>query len=44
VSIDSKRPKVIYFGCQSFTKKLITNSKIPSQTFDIHKLELAVAE
>jgi hypothetical protein len=43
VSIDSKRPKVIYFGCQSSTKKLITNSKIPSQ-FDIHKLELAVAE
>jgi hypothetical protein len=44
MSIDSKRPKVIYFGCQSSIKKLITNARIPSPAFDIHKLELAVAE
>jgi len=44
VSITSKRPKVMCFGYQSTFKTLITNVKISSPPFDIHKSKLAVAE
>jgi hypothetical protein len=44
VSITSKWPTIMCFGCQLAPKKLITNAKISCPPFDIHKSKLVIAK